>query len=67
MYLSFVLLYFDFWTILVHWSFDDSSALICHLVTQTTSGPPVVTGVYVCRLSVAEDCVILRGCGAVQW
>ena len=24
-YLSFVLLYFDFWTILVHGSFDDSS------------------------------------------
>ena len=44
---SFVLLYFDFWTILVHGSFDDSSYFvhvninIIHL-THTTSGPPVV-------------------------
>ena len=47
-YLSFVVLYFDFWTILVHGSFDDSShfvhvnILIQNILTHTTSGPPVV-------------------------
>ena len=42
---SFVLLYFDFWTILVHGSFDDFSHFVpvnVNILTHTTSGPPVV-------------------------
>ena len=44
-YLSFVLLYFDFWTILVHGSFDDSSHFVhvnINILTHATSGPPVI-------------------------
>ena len=48
-YLSFDLLYFDFWTILVHGSFDDSSYFVhvninifIKLLTLTTSGLPVI-------------------------
>ena len=40
----FVLLYFDFWTILVHGSFDDSSHFVhvnINILTHTTSEPPV--------------------------
>ena len=51
-YLSFILLYFNFWTILVHWSFDDSSYFVrvninifIKILTHTTSGPPVVVRV----------------------
>ena len=46
-YLSFVLLYFDFWTILVHGSFDDSSHFVLvniNILTHTTSRLPMVSG-----------------------
>ena len=41
---SFVLLYFDFWAILVHGSLNDSSDLVhvnINMLTHTTSRPPV--------------------------
>ena len=44
-HLSFVLLYFEFWTILVHGSFDDSSHFVhvnINILTNTTSGSPVL-------------------------
>ena len=47
LYCSFVLLYFDFWTILVHGSCDNSSHFVhgnINILTHTTSGPPVVGG-----------------------
>ena len=44
------MLYFDFWTILVQGSFDDSSYFVhvninifIKILTHTTSGPPVAT------------------------
>ena len=41
---SFVLLYFDFWAILVHVSLNDSSDFVhvnINILTHTTSRPPV--------------------------
>ena len=46
-YLSFVLLYFDFWTILVHGSSDNSSHFVLvniNILTNATSRRPVVSG-----------------------
>ena len=48
-YLSFVLIYFDFWSILAHGSFDNSSNFVhvnINILTQTTSGPPVVNFIF---------------------
>ena len=42
---SFVLLQFDFWTILVHGSLDGSSHFVhvnINILTHTMSGPPVI-------------------------
>ena len=61
------MLYFDFWTILVHGSFDESShpILICpyvnfNILTQTTSGPPVVQHTFL-YISLPLFCTTTKG------